>query len=210
MPVFNSDGKLIGVTQLVNKKKQGEFPPYDPASWPEAPECWRASFNRADQEFMQAFNIQAGVALQNAKLFATVQQQEQLQRDILRSLSNAVISTDETGRIIAANDSARSLLGLSDEDRLEGASLVDLVKIKELDFSKCFQSALMAQDDKSRQQYYPDQTLVSEEELSADTTAATDKLYGLRKMVLPLLKNLMKNPDKEYIYWPDQIGRAHV
>ena len=42
-------------------------------------------------------------------------------------------------------------------------------------------------------------SLVSEEELSADTKDATDKLHGLRKMVLPLLKNLMKNPDKEYI-----------
>jgi adenylate cyclase len=164
MPVFNSDGKLIGVTQLVNKKKQGEYPSYDPANWPQAPECWRASFNRADQEFMHAFNIQAGVALQNAKLFATVQQQEQLQRDILRSLSNAVISTDYSGRVIAANDSARSLLGIPEQDKLEGVPLVDLVQIKELDFAKCFNSALQGQQEKDRQQYYPDQTLLAVQE----------------------------------------------
>ncbi|MFZ4664998.1 MAG: GAF domain-containing protein [Prochlorotrichaceae cyanobacterium] len=164
MPVFNSDGKLIGVTQLVNKKKQGEYPVYNSENWPEAPECWRASFNRADQEFMHAFNIQAGVALQNAKLFATVKQQEQMQRDILRSLSNAVISTDDQGRVIAANESARSLLGLSPQYKLEGVAVPDLIHIKEMDFAKCFHSALDGQNEKSRQQYYPDQTLVGEQE----------------------------------------------
>ena len=97
MPVFNSDDELIGVTQLINKKKQGEYPDYDPEDWPQPPEQWKASFNRTDQEFMQAFNIQAGVALQNAKLFETVKQQEQRQKDILRSLTNGVISTDRQG-----------------------------------------------------------------------------------------------------------------
>lgn len=161
MPVFNSDNELIGVTQLVNKKKQGEFPPYDSAQWPEAPDCWRASFDRTDQEFMQAFNIQAGVALQNAKLFATVKQQEQMQRDILRSLSNGVISTDHEGRIIAANESARSLLGRDEQEKLEDSQIVDLITVKEGDFSKWFGSALAGQDEKSRQQYYPEQTLIA-------------------------------------------------
>lgn len=164
MPVYNSDGELIGVTQLVNKKKQGEHPPYDPTEWPAAPDCWKASFNRSDQEFMQAFNTQAGVALQNAKLFATVKQQEQLQRDILRSLSNAVISTNKTGHAIAANDSARKLLGLNNGDRIEGKLVKDLIHIKEGDFSKWFHAALDGKDEKARQQYYPDQTLLCDGE----------------------------------------------
>ncbi len=164
MPVFNADGELIGVTQLVNKKKQGDHPAYEPTQWPEAPDCWKASFNRSDQEFMQAFNTQAGVALQNAKLFATVKQQEQMQRDILRSLSNGVISTDKAGNAIAANDSARQLLGLEVSDRIEGKSVRDLIQIKDGDFSKWFDAALTAKDDKSRQQYYPDQTLVAKDE----------------------------------------------
>jgi adenylate cyclase len=158
MPVFNADGELIGVTQLVNKQKQGDYPPYDPAAYPEAPDCWRASFNRNDQEFMKAFNIQAGVALQNAKLFATVKQQEQMQRDILRSLSNGVISTDKDGRIIAANESAREILGLKPADLIEGKLVAELVHIEKGDFPKWFNLALNAED-KNRQQYYPDQTL---------------------------------------------------
>jgi adenylate cyclase len=159
MPVFNADGRLIGVTQLVNKKKQGEYPPYNPADWPTAPDCWRASFNRNDQEFMHAFNIQAGVALQNAKLFETVKQQEQLQRDILRSLSNGVISTDKDGNIIAANESAKKLLGLHEQDSLDGKALPELIQLEQGEFFRWVQMALEAANDKDRQQYYPDQTL---------------------------------------------------
>ena len=173
MPVFNSDGELIGVTQLVNKKKQGDLIPYDPENWPQAPECWRASFNRSDQEFMKAFNIQAGVALQNAKLFAQVKQQEQMQRDILRSLTNGVISTDKTGNIIAANEKAKELLGFGDADPLKGKQMSELVEIKKKDiadksdaakkgdFSEWFLRALSPKDNKDREQYYPDQPLIS-------------------------------------------------
>ena len=44
------------------------------------------------------------------------------------------------------------------------------------------------------------------DELSDDQDIA-NKLNGLKKMIMPLLKNLMKNPDKEYIYWPDRIKK---
>ncbi|MBC1218726.1 GAF domain-containing protein [Nostoc sp. UCD121] len=161
MPVFNADQQLIGVTQLVNKKKTGDFPAYNPADWPKAPDCFQASFDRNDEEFMEAFNIQAGVALQNAQLFATVKQQEQMQRDILRSLSNGVVSTDKTGLIIAANESAQRLLGLGVDERLEGKLVNDVIGIKEGDFSKWYQDALHAVDLKGRQQYYPDRTLIT-------------------------------------------------
>ena len=32
----------------------------------------------------------------------------------------------------------------------------------------------------------------------------TDKLHGLRDMILPLLNNLTKDPDKSYIFWPNR------
>lgn len=168
MPIFNAEGELIGVTQLVNKKKQGDFAAYNPQDWPHPPECWKASFNRSDEEFMEAFNIQAGVAIQNAKLFekvkqqyAKIQQQEQMQRDILRSLSNGVISTNAAGEIMAANPSAKKMLGFGETDALEGKSIQDLVRFKEGDFSAWLQAALKAGDEKARQQYYPDRTLLS-------------------------------------------------
>jgi adenylate cyclase len=159
MPIFNANKELIAVTQLINKKRQGNHLPYDPDRYPEPPDCWRASFNRADLEFMKAFNIQAGVALQNATLFATVKQQEQMQRDILRSLSNGVISTNKAGNILAANQSARRLLGLEPGELIEGKNVGDLIQLEQGDFSHWFQLALRSEDARDRQQYYPDQTL---------------------------------------------------
>ncbi|MGB3137368.1 MAG: GAF domain-containing protein [Nodosilinea sp.] len=95
MPVFDSGSKLIAVTQLINKA-QGRF-------------------TTSDEAFMRAFNIQAGVALENAKLFESVLVEKQYQKDILQSLSDAVISTDMDGRIITINDAALELIGCPDE-----------------------------------------------------------------------------------------------
>jgi adenylate cyclase len=157
MPVFNADKKLIGVTQLVNKTKSGEYEPYNPKNYPNAPDQWRASFSRTDREFMEAFNIQAGVAIQNAKLFATVKQQEQRQKDILRSLTNGVISTDKGGHVIAVNESAMTLLGIATNP--EGMYLRDMVHLKKGNFAEWFDAALHPKDEKERQQYYPNQEL---------------------------------------------------
>jgi adenylate cyclase len=223
MPVRNPDGNLIGVTQLVNKKKQGEFPPYDPEKWPEAPECWQSSFNHNDQKFMETFNIQAGVALHNAKLFATVKQQEQMQRDILRSLTNGVISTDQNGVVIAANESALDLLGLDQDTSIEGRAIAELISIEKAEFSRWLNSALHPKESKDRQQYYPDQTLhpsLGEEQhsinLSINTIADasdSDRVSGAlvvmddisdekrlkstmyRYMTQELAEQLMENPD---------------
>ncbi|MBD1912579.1 MULTISPECIES: GAF domain-containing protein [unclassified Leptolyngbya] len=79
MPVWSPDGDLLGVTQLVNKRKHGDYPDYDPADWPEAPECFNASFDTNSQKYMQIFNAQVGVALQNAKKFAEIREQSQNQ-----------------------------------------------------------------------------------------------------------------------------------
>jgi PAS domain S-box-containing protein len=160
MPVFNSDHKLIGVTVLINKKRPGEFPPYNPEDWPQAPEQWKASFNRTDMEFMKAFNIQAGVALQNAILFSEVKQQETRHKDIVRSLPNGVISTDKKGKIITANERAKQLLGAREGEVVEGVYLGDLIKIENESFSQWLNSALSPQSDRDREQYYPDRVLL--------------------------------------------------
>lgn len=34
-----------------------------------------------------------------------------------------------------------------------------------------------------------------------------DKLDGLRDMIMPLLINLSKDPDKSYIFWPDRVQK---
>ncbi len=185
MPIFNSNKDLIGVTQLVNKVQRGDFPEYDPLTWPSAPDRFKASFNGNDEDFMKVFNVQAGVALENAKLFAKVKQEQQMQKDILRSLSDGVISTDKHGKIIAANERAYDLLGVGDT-LLEGRSVYELIDIETANFTKWFDTSLGGSDEKSRKQYYPDQTLRSTDgeqhsiNISINTMSEGDEGEGVR------------------------------
>ena len=223
MPVHNPEGELIGVTQLVNKRRQGDYSKYDPRDWPQAPECWLASFNSSDQEFMHTFNIQAGIALQNAKLFETIKQQEQLQRDILRSLSNGVISTDRQGNIVCVNESAKRLLGLDEGSNLTGLAVTDLIRIERADFRRWIDMALNPRLERDREQYYPDQTMIPDNggaqhsvNLAINTIATTEdpshilgvvvvmdditdakrlKSTMYRYMTQELAEQLLENPD---------------
>lgn len=93
MPVWSPDGELLGVTQLVNKRRQGEFPPYNPADWPVAPDCFKASFDANSEKYMQIFNSQAGVALQNAKKFAKAKQEAGNQQQNVVSQTLAMLNS---------------------------------------------------------------------------------------------------------------------
>jgi hypothetical protein len=46
--------------------------------------------------------------------------------------------------------------------------------------------------------------IVNQVTSSAQTTAQ-QKLQAVEKLVMPLLVNLMKNPEKEYIHWPNRV-----
>ena len=35
-------------------------------------------------------------------------------------------------------------------------------------------------------------------------TQSQDKVHGLRKLIMPLLNNLLKNPEKDTIVWPNR------
>jgi len=46
--------------------------------------------------------------------------------------------------------------------------------------------------------------IISEVKTTAND-ATKQKLLDLEKLILPLLVNLMKNPDKDYIHWPNRV-----
>lgn len=55
---------------------------------------------------------------------------------------------------------------------------------------------------------------VSEEELevvqktTANAVTAEEKLQKLYSTILPLLDNLKKNPEKDYIFWPNRVEKV--
>lgn len=50
-------------------------------------------------------------------------------------------------------------------------------------------------------------TTVSEEAITAGQTELNSQLQLLYNSIIPLLKNLMANPDKEYILWPNRVEK---
>ena len=46
--------------------------------------------------------------------------------------------------------------------------------------------------------------LITEVKTTADADTK-QKLSTVEKLILPLLVNLMKNPDKDYIHWPNRV-----
>ena len=43
---------------------------------------------------------------------------------------------------------------------------------------------------------------------STDTKEMQNKMDSMYNAMIPLLNNLQKNPEKEYIYWPDRHNKV--
>ncbi|MEA5466457.1 GAF domain-containing protein [Leptothoe sp. PORK10 BA2] len=193
MPVFNSSGRIMGVTQLINKTQ--------------------GSFTRSDESFMKAFNIQAGIALENAQLYENVLLEKQYQKDILQSLSDAVISTDMGGRIVTINESALSLLGCPAaaaedeatadqlkqawEDILVGRLLWEVVPIERL------RSRLADSLEFGSEHYVPEQTLrVAVATVEGEQTLLVP--VELRSQPSTFFPNQEIDEDQTYFPWGQQ------
>ena len=83
VPIINKHGKTIGVTQVLNKRG--------------------GPFTNADESRLRAFTAQISIALENAKLFADVQNMKNYNEAMLESMSNGVITLDDAEKIITCN-----------------------------------------------------------------------------------------------------------
>ena len=98
MPVLSPEGELLGVTQLVNKRKPGNFPEgYNKKDWPNVPDHFKASFDKHDRQSMQIFNQRVGAILQFAKSHERLKQLAQIDpkeavHKTLAILSNAAVN----------------------------------------------------------------------------------------------------------------------
>ena len=198
LPVFNPDGELVGVMELVNKKKEGNFPDYHPDDWPLPPERFKASFSQGNLQLMAAFNLQVGIVLQNVQLFTNIKQQEQIQRQIFSTLENGVIYTDAKGEIITLNEGAKRLLKIPESEQFKGRSIRDIVQIKEAKFCHWFQDALAGH----HQQYHPNQTLIAGAEerqihLSINAIADTNNTNNIEG-ILVILRDTGKEESINY------------
>jgi adenylate cyclase len=83
MPVINKEGKIIGVTQVLNKKG--------------------GPFTEKDVKRLRAFTSQVSVALENAKLFDEVENLMNYNESMLESMSNGVLTLDDENVVVKYN-----------------------------------------------------------------------------------------------------------
>ena len=98
VPIINKDGDCIGCTQALNKKGGG--------------------FTEEDESRLKAFTQQVSIALENAKLFEDVAKERAYNHSMLTSMSNAVITINDEGKIITCNKSGLKILKIRDTDIL--------------------------------------------------------------------------------------------
>lgn len=97
-PVVTKEGKVIGVTQVLNRHG--------------------GPFTAEDESRLKAFTAQISIALENAKLFSDVQSMRNYNESMLQSMSNGVITLDDEGRIKTCNAAGLRILSASGQELL--------------------------------------------------------------------------------------------
>ena len=118
VPVTNKNGKVIGCTQVLNKKG--------------------GKFTEEDESRLKAFTQQVAIALENAKLFDDVSKSRKYNESMLSSMSNGVITIDDEGKIVTCNRSGlkifktleKNILNSKSEDFFKGKNSWVEEKIK--------------------------------------------------------------------------------
>jgi adenylate cyclase len=111
IPVYNKDGKPLGVIQVLNHRE-------GTAS---------VAFDFRHEQLLKGIATQAATALENARLFEDVLNLKNYDESILKSLSNGVISVDPDLRVRKVNAAAERSLGWS-EDTVVGTTLTALLE----------------------------------------------------------------------------------
>ncbi|MEY4249461.1 MAG: hypothetical protein RJA87_1094 [Pseudomonadota bacterium] len=106
VPIVNKDNRVIGVTQVLNKKG--------------------GIFTDEDEQRLKAFTAQIAIALENSKLFDDVQRVKNYNDSMLQSMSNGVITLDPSGKIVTCN-LASAKIWLVEPASLVGQNLADLL-----------------------------------------------------------------------------------
>ena len=99
VPIINKNSKTIGVTQVLNRRG--------------------GPFTDEDEHRLKAFTAQVSIALENAKLFEDVQNMKNYNESMLESMTNAVITMNEDGKIVTCNAAGLRIMRVTVDDVLD-------------------------------------------------------------------------------------------
>jgi len=80
-----------------------------------------------------------------------------------------------------------------------------------VDFDNDFGFSLVSEKELKAHEEMLKKKVDEQSKIVEETTAQMqDKLHGLRDMIMPLLNNLAKDPEKQYILWPDRAKKIQA
>ena len=96
VPVLNKESKVIGVSQVLNKRG--------------------GPFDEEDETRLKPFTAQVSIGLENAKLFDDVQNIKNYNESMLESMSNGVVTLDEDAKIVTCNAAGSEILKIAQSE----------------------------------------------------------------------------------------------
>ncbi len=103
LPVTNKAGKVIGVSQVLNKRG--------------------GAFTQDDEARLSAFTSQISIGIENATLFKDVQKLMNYTESMLYSMTNGVITFNDEGKIATCNPAGVRILGVDNEQEIIGRTM---------------------------------------------------------------------------------------
>ena len=103
MPIVSKGGNKVGVMEILNKKE--------------------GPFTVNDQRRLLALCAQAAVSIENAQMFEDISNSRNYNENILRSMSNGVVTLDVDGVVSKVNESALRILRRSEAESLNKSVL---------------------------------------------------------------------------------------
>ena len=110
VPLKNKKGKIFGVCQALNKRG-GHFTDYDITR-------------------LVAFTSQICIGIENATLFENIQGLMNYNENMLNSMTNGVITINDTGQVEKCNPACLELMNIESENELINMKIQDVLKRK--------------------------------------------------------------------------------
>jgi len=121
VPVVSRQGTTIGVVQVLNHKG--------------------GPFRLRDERRLEMLASQSAIALDNARLFSEVLSERNYSNNVLRSLSNGVLTVDVHGNLVKINEAGTKILGCDVQDVL-GAPIHKVFRAQNQWLTKTIQTVL--------------------------------------------------------------------
>ncbi len=103
VPVFNTENKVLGVIQAINKRK--------------------GKFNTDDLDILTGFASQIRITIENAKLFDQIQGMKNHLDILVQNLDNGIVTVDKSLKINTVNDTFNSMFRLKKTQNLTNSHI---------------------------------------------------------------------------------------